>query len=381
MARIILVQRFFAHYRMEFFESLYRELLKEDIEFLLIYAKPMGKIDKKAWAIKLSSINKRIVITGLEEEFIFIPSLLIVLKRYNPNLIITEDLGGLPNSLQVALYSRIKKIPYLVWGLGNIPEKTRSPLRKILGPLINWFYKGTAGFIGYSSHASNIYSGYKKPVYTATNSTLKPLNFETEQYIRAKIERKNESSLINIVTIGRLINQKKIDVLIEAIALLNSNKIKLVVIGDGAEKGNLQFLTSKLGVQHKIQFVDGIYDFNTKLKLLSKCHLGILPGRGGLAIQEMMSFGIPVISGVADGTEVDLIKDGVNGYVLNKVPDANDLSRLIQKFTSQPKDIRKHMCCCALETIQSQFNVDTMTVGYKEAVMKTLDSRSCNNKF
>ena len=50
----------------------------------------------------------------------------------------------------------------------------------------------------------------------------------------------------------------------------------------------------------------------------------VLAGMGGLSINDAMCFSLFVICLVCDGTEKDLVADGVNGYFF-KEGDANDL--------------------------------------------------------
>jgi glycosyltransferase involved in cell wall biosynthesis len=47
----------------------------------------------------------------------------------------------------------------------------------------------------------------------------------------------------------------------------------------------------------------------------STADLFVLPGTGGLAVQEAMSYGLPVIMGRGDGTNDDLVRAG-NGWQL-----------------------------------------------------------------
>ena len=44
----------------------------------------------------------------------------------------------------------------------------------------------------------------------------------------------------------------------------------------------------------------------------------VLPGTGGLAINEAMAHRLPVISGYADGSADDLVVDGVTGFRLKE---------------------------------------------------------------
>lgn len=54
----------------------------------------------------------------------------------------------------------------------------------------------------------------------------------------------------------------------------------------------------------------------------------MLPGTGGLAINEAMAHRLPVISGYADGSADDLVVDGVTGYRLRDESAAELASRL-----------------------------------------------------
>ncbi|MFX7690329.1 glycosyltransferase family 4 protein, partial [Acinetobacter baumannii] len=44
----------------------------------------------------------------------------------------------------------------------------------------------------------------------------------------------------------------------------------------------------------------------------------LLPGTGGLGINEAMAHSLPIISGFADGSADDLVVDGENGYRLRE---------------------------------------------------------------
>ena len=55
--------------------------------------------------------------------------------------------------------------------------------------------------------------------------------------------------------------------------------------------------------------------FEPLINHLKQSFLLILPGRGGMVISEAMTCGIPVLTSAADGTERDLIKNKLNGYI------------------------------------------------------------------
>ena len=91
----------------------------------------------------------------------------------------------------------------------------------------------------------------------------------------------------------------------------------------------------------------------------------VLAGMGGLSINDAMCFSLPVICSVCDGTEKDLVADGVNGYFF-KEGDANDLADKISLILSDT-DVAKRMGVAGSEVIQQKINIHTVTRRYMDA--------------
>jgi glycosyltransferase involved in cell wall biosynthesis len=91
---------------------------------------------------------------------------------------------------------------------------------------------------------------------------------------------------------------------------MSNPKPRLIIVGDGPERDYLGTLAKDIypdtefkGAQH-----------GEELKLcFTEADLFILPGTGGLAIQEAMANGLPVIVAKGDGTQDDLVREG-NGW-------------------------------------------------------------------
>lgn len=84
--------------------------------------------------------------------------------------------------------------------------------------------------------------------------------------------------------------------------------------------------------------------------------LFVLPGLGGLAIQEAMCFGLPVIAAESDGTQDDLIA-AQNGWVLEN-PDVDSLADTILEAVSDTDRLRS-MGACSYDRALSTFNVES----------------------
>jgi glycosyltransferase involved in cell wall biosynthesis len=112
-----------------------------------------------------------------------------------------------------------------------------------------------------------------------------------------------------------------------------------------------------------------MYGREEKARIFSQSHLGVMPGRGGLAIQELMGHGIPVVSGIADGTERDLISDGRNGYVLGKLLTPEDIELRVRQFESLGLEQKRAMAEQAVEMVLRTANAGTMAEGFVQAVV------------
>ncbi len=291
-----------------------------------------------------------------------------LVRRTAPRVAVLEDLGGIPTNLLAARTCRRLGIPYLVWGLGRIPHNPGSRLRRYLGPVIRWYYRNADGFIGYSSHAAEVYGESDKRCTVALNAArARPRDAELEA-TRTAIEQRGGNGSLRVVTIGRLLEQKRIDVLLRGLRATDNPRLRLQIIGEGPDETRLRKLTHELGLDDRVQFHGGIYDDETKARLLRSCDLGVMPGRGGLAIQELMWHGLPVVSGPADGTERDLIQPA-RGFLIPRMPEEGDLAEVLERFEALPLERRRAMAFDALDQVSSRANIESMSRSYLSALL------------
>ncbi len=97
-----------------------------------------------------------------------------------------------------------------------------------------------------------------------------PFNFT---YIKELSEKNINIQLPEkyIVHVGRFAKVKKHDILIQAFSLLKDKTLKLVLVGDGEERKNIEELIKKLGLEKKIillGFLENPYPIIKKAKLL-----------------------------------------------------------------------------------------------------------------
>jgi Glycosyltransferase len=124
----------------------------------------------------------------------------------------------------------------------------------------------------------------------------------------------------DIVFLGRLIEDKQVDVLLEALALLSQQGIaaRCVVIGDGPERLRLQILTTSLGLDAHVRFV-GEVEEQTKLDLLHGSRLlaspSIREGFGIVALEAQAAGLVPIVASSRHSATASIVRHGVDALV------------------------------------------------------------------
>ncbi|CEG14028.1 putative glycosyl transferase, family 1 [groundwater metagenome] len=135
----------------------------------------------------------------------------------------------------------------------------------------------------------------------------------------------------DVVFVGRLINYKQVDVVIEYIKVIKKDfkDVTCCIIGDGPEKNNLIYLSEKLDLTENIVFCGRIERDEDVWSIMKSSKVFIYPlTKEGtpFTLLEANACGVPVI-GIKhrlSGVE-ELITDGLNGFLLER-PNAELVS-------------------------------------------------------
>ncbi len=130
------------------------------------------------------------------------------------------------------------------------------------------------------------------------------------------LHRKKEDFTIGMVS--RLSHEKGIDIMISALPeiLKKYSNVKLLIVGDGAEKERLNELAEKLGVSNAITWA-GLQPKDALASYYAQMNMVVVPSRFegfGLTAIEAMSYGIPVLASAVDGLK-EVVEDGKSGLL------------------------------------------------------------------
>ncbi len=358
-ARVGLQQRVLPEYRAEFFDALATACLQG----LGVFAGDPCRGEAVETVNKLAIANYR----SARNLHFFKGSAYLYwqagvlgwLRSWQPDVLIMEINPRNRSNPLAARWMKARGKPVIGWGLG-IPGG--GFLHRLIHQLM---LRSCDAVIAYSTTAALQYrdAGVKPSrVFVAANAvTRKPAS---AAILRPPAYPEDAPQLLFV---GRLQPRKRVDTLLRALAALPPQKQPLLnIIGDGPDRSRLEMLAWQtypravfLGAKHGAE-LEPYY---------KAADLFILPGTGGLAVQQAMAHSLPVIVGQADGTQGELVR-GENGWML---PDDSPqtLARVIEEALSDVERLRQKGLA-SYRIVAEEVNLEAMVKTFTTAVESLL---------
>jgi glycosyltransferase involved in cell wall biosynthesis len=245
--------------------------------------------------------------------------------------------------------------PVLGWGLGA-PAWTGG-LALAGRALYGRFLRRFDGMIAYSTHGAAQYAQAGFPshrIFVAANAALA---------VPSKAIRRQPASgrALRVLFAGRLVARKRVDALIRACAAIDPT-LRLRIVGDGPERLALEAQARNLAPH--AEFTGELHG-EALAESFRWADLFVLPGTGGLAVQEAMAHGLPVIVAQGDGTQSDLVSEE-NGWL---IPAENEaaLQAALRTALAVPSRLTK-MGAASFRRVSECFNIDRMAESFFAAL-------------
>jgi len=163
---------------------------------------------------------------------------------------------------------------------------------------------------------------------------------------------RRERETFTLGFIGYLGTHKGLDVLLRALSLIpDAGDVRLLVVGDGEEKRNLEALCRELCLDRRVTFSGQVDNQNigaTYAQIDVLIVPSVWPENSPVTITEAMASGIPVIASDIGGIG-ELVEHEVTGLLV-RPRDARALADLIQRLRKDP-ELRREMGQNALAKI------------------------------
>lgn len=277
------------------------------------------------------SINVRVI--DLECSRVLLSGFKIrkVINEFKPDLVLTGQshlnlyvsmlkfIGFIRNTKLIIRESKILS--------HNLPFENAILIR-MYQKLVTFFYRKADKIIAQSDDMLN---DLNANFYIDLNKLVKinnPIKEKENVSERILLDTKR-----NILAIGRLVPQKGFDRMLRIISKIKGEDFKLTICGDGSERTKLEKMIIDLGIQEKIELLGmvpnpSVYFKNTDLLIMSSYCEGF-PN----VLLEAGVAGIPVICFECPGGVNEIMKDGLNGFMI-KDNDEDEFAEKIMKGLS-----------------------------------------------
>ncbi len=219
--------------------------------------------------------------------------------------------------------------------------------------LLKYILKGTDAVCSTSLNMAN----ETKKYYTRKKEiTITPFGVDINRFsIKTPVLKHNH------ITIGVIKNLRKIygiDYLINAFSSLSKEvdkDIKLMIVGDGSEKENLQNLCKKLNIEDKVTFTGNIDNAKVPdyINMMDIVCIPSLSESFGVAAVEACACGRPVVSTNVGGL-TEIVFNDFNGYTVE--PKNTDLLKEKLKILIQNEEKMKNFSVNARKLVEDKYN-------------------------
>lgn len=285
--------------------------------------------------------------------------LLAWLRHWDPDALILEANPRYILNPSARRWMQRRGRPVIGWGLGAPPVRAGPPFvqQTVRRRFLNQF----DALIAYSTRGAAEYRDQGVPasrIFVAPNAVT-PRPGPPPQ--RNDFSRRPPRLLF----VGRLQARKRVDLLLRACRDLQPRP-ELWIVGDGPERKTLEGLAAR---DFPEAHFEGALQDEALRDRFARADLLVLPGTGGLAIQEGMAYGLPVVVAEGDGTQEDLVQPE-NGWL---VPpgDGHALETALRQAVADPSRLLK-MGTASHRLSVDRFNTDVLAEIFVQVLIRVV---------
>lgn len=312
-------------------------------------------------------VGVRQIRLGKSHTFSALPGLTAYLRKEKPSAL----LAAKDRAIRVAILARFfaRSDVFLAGRIGTTVTAAlegRNPLKRVF-----WFL-GMRLFYRFTDLIVAVSRGVAKDVIQITSLPPDRVTVIHNPVITPMLQKLagepvshpwfHDSRIPVIIGMGRLTRQKDFTTLVRAFAEVRKDrKCRLLILGDGAQRLELEALVLELGVENDIElpgFTENPFSY------LSKCSLFVLSSRwegSPNALTEALALGKPVVSTDCPNGPREILKRGEFGRLV-PVGDVGSMAAAISRTLDSPPE-SDH-----LRGAVKEYSVQKSTTSYLEAM-------------
>ena len=299
---------------------------------------------------------------------------------FEPNLIHTHTFLGI--GLQAVRTARGLETPLIGtnhWSVGGFDLYVpffRGAFRRITSRLVARYYQQCDCVTAPSQFTIEEMqtSGLRRPCSVVSNpidtTLFHTVTPQTKQELKSRLNLGNSV----VVCAGRLGREKRVDVLIRAIAAARQSvpDISLVVAGHGSARDQLEKLANELGIADRVRFV-GTLNHAALAELFAAADAFAIASTSetqSMVLLQAMACGLPVVGAVAGGL-VEHIPPSVGS--LADSADPTDFAQKLAQLLAEPRAIEPMKQ--ASRTFAERFSITSIADTWEDIYGRTVSDR------
>lgn len=230
------------------------------------------------------------------------------LDRHAPDLVHVDEEPYSLVTLQLSRLCRKRRIPFVFFAWQNLDRRLPPPFARIRWAVLRSAHGGLAG----TAAAARVLrsAGFKRPIRVIPQFGIDPDRFtpDTSARLRGRLELGIDPDTFVVGYGGRLLREKGVHVLVEAVARLAGSlaegaSTRLLIIGDGPERESLEQFVIRGGLGTRVRFLGHLPSLRMP-EVIRACDVVALPSLGtrtwteqfGRILVESMACGVPVVA-------------------------------------------------------------------------------------
>ncbi len=255
-----------------------------------------------------------------------------ITKKYDAEISFLE---GIPLKLHALMNNKAKKITWVHADLLNYSYTDKQfATNEQLGA-----YNKMDAIVCVSNFTLQMFEQKFNGLQDKLKIIYNPVDLIKVERLSVDVQVKKKSAF-NIVSVGRLTDQKRFDRLLRVVARLRKEKYDLNVhiVGDGELRDDLKRLCKVLEIDDIVEFVGFV---NNPYPYIKNADLMVVPSASegfGLVVVEAMALGVPVVSTKTAGP-MEIIEQDAYGLLCEH--DDESIYQFVKKLIEDEK-LREH---------------------------------------
>ena len=310
---------------------------------------------------RIPSLRRKQDRSGALEQILFILSAslwnLKMISRLKPNA--TLAFFGVPSGAVAWVLKLLFGIPYIVsLRGGDVPGFRPYDFdfyHRLVAPFLHVIWKQASAVVANSNGLANLAQNFDSRI----EIPIIPNGVDLDVYHT----REHVWSTPRILSVGRLVYQKGLDLAVHALSGLQDLNWEWDIIGDGPEMDALKSLVESLGIKGRITFL-GWQSREKLIQCYKQSNLFLFPSRHeGMpnAVLEAMASGLPVIASKIAGNE-ELVMDGETGFLV-KTENIEELRSALRNLLTD-SSLRQKMGAASRQRVEQFYSWENTATAY-----------------